>query len=80
MKRMSELHVVPSQVTFQGNDVVLCYCPEFRAKTEMESNPLPRHFIIKTLTDFVGSDDEEHMLCPVRALWFYLDHLEDVSP
>ena len=59
---------------------LLCYLPEFRAKTEMASNPLPWHFIVKALTNFVGLDDEKHQPCLVRALRFYMDHLKDVSP
>ena len=41
VKRVSELHTVPSHVAFQENDIVLCYLPGLRATTEMLSNPLP---------------------------------------
>ena len=48
-ERMSELHAMSSQASFQRNDIVLRYLPELRAKTETASNPLPRHLVIKTL-------------------------------
>ena len=63
-----------------ANDIVLCYFPEFRAKTEMASSPLPRHFIVKALKNIVGLDDEDRRLYHMGALRFYLDCLKDVSP
>ena len=46
-------------VSFQGEDLHLSYLPEFRSKTELDSNPLPRPFLVKSLTDFVGDVVEE---------------------
>lgn len=38
------------------------------AKTETPTNPLPREFVLKSLAESVGEEDEERLLCPVRAL------------
>ena len=51
--------------------MILSYLDEFQAKTESSSNPLPREFVVKSLTDFVGRDMVERTLCPVRALRHY---------
>ena len=70
--RVSELQALSGQVARQGNNIVLSYLPEFVAKTETLSHPLPREFILTRLTAAVGADDEERLLCPVRALRWYL--------
>ena len=67
-KRVNELQALPSQVARQDNNMVLSYLPEFIAKTETSSHPLPREFTFTSLTAMVGADDEERLLCPVRAL------------
>lgn len=71
-KRVSELQALAVQVAHQGDDLVLTYLPEFVAKTETPANPLPREFTLSSLSASVGSDDEERLLCPVRALHYYL--------
>ena len=52
--------------------MVLSYLPELIAKTETSSHPLPREFTLTSLMAMVGADDEERLLCPVRALRWYL--------
>ena len=42
------------------------------AKTESLSNPIPRSFLVKSLSDFAAGLQEELLLCPVRALRIYL--------
>ena len=42
--------------------------PGLVVKIELDSNPIPRSFIVKPLSDFVGSGDEERLSCPVGAL------------
>ena len=79
-KRVGELQAVSKKVSFAGNDVHLSYLPEFRAKTESEANPLPRSFVVKSLSDFVGNLPEELLLCPVRALRIYLSRTENLKP
>ena len=53
----SQLHAVSSHEAFQKNYIVLRYVPEFHAETATTSNPLPQHFFVKALTNFVGSDN-----------------------
>ena len=50
----------------------LSYLPSFVAKTESLTNPIPRSFLLKSLTNFVGDLEEDRLLCPVRALQYYL--------
>ena len=71
-KRVGELHALSVRAVSQGSDIVLSYHPWFLAKTETASNPLPRSFVIKSLAEFVGTLEEERLLCPVRALRCYL--------
>ena len=54
--------------------------PEFRAKLESSSNPLPRSFRVRSLRDFVESLPDELSLCPVRALQIYLRRTSTLSP
>ena len=79
-RRVGELQAIYKTVSFEGEDVHLSYLPEFRAKTESESNPLPRSFVVRSLKDFVGSLPEELSLCPVRALKLYLARTERLQP
>ena len=58
----------------------LSYLTGFVAKTESDKNPIPTSFILKSLKDFVGNLEEDYLLCPVRALKFYLDRTKDLSP
>ena len=55
-----------------GSDLILSYMPHFLAKTERADRRLPRHFPLKLLRDFAGDLEEGALLCPVRALRFYL--------
>ena len=54
--------------------------PEFVAKTESERDPLPRSFLVRSLLDFIGDFPEERVLCPIRAVWIYMDLTKDLSP
>ena len=56
------------------------YVPEFVAKTESFSNPLRRSFLVKSLSDFAAGLENEFLLCPVRALWIYLDKTSSFTP
>ena len=67
-RRVGELQAVSKTVSFSGEDIHLSYLPEFVAKTESESNPLPRSFIVRSLQDFASGLPDELLLCPVRAL------------
>ena len=61
-KRVGELQAVSKIVSYSGKDVYLSYLPEFIAKTESETNPLPRSVVVKALNDYVGSPAKEELL------------------
>ena len=79
-KRVGELQAVSKEVSFSGVDIFLSYIPEFRAKTECETNPLPRYFKVTSLFDFVGGSPEELILWSVRALRAYLNRTSKLLP
>ena len=79
-RRVGELQAVSSAVYSSSGDLSLSYLPEFRAKSESSSNPLPRSFHVRSLRDFVGSLPDELSLCPVRALQIYLRRTSSLSP
>ena len=66
-RRVGELQALSAVVSKSGADLFLSYLPEFQAKAESETCPLPR-----SLGDFVGDLMEELLLCPVHALRVYL--------
>ena len=71
-KRVGELQALSNVVSESGKDLILSYVPFFVAKTESRVNPLPRSFRLASLEDFAPGLDEESLLCPVRALRFYM--------
>ena len=71
-KRVSELQPLSRVVPSTGDALILSYIPFFVAKTESPSNPLPRSFRLKALSDFAHGLEESSLLCPVRALHIYL--------
>ena len=80
-RRVGELQAVSASVSSSsGGDLFLSYLPEFRAKSESSSNPLPRSFRVRSLHDFVGSLPDELSLCPVRALQIYLRRTSSLPP
>lgn len=56
---------------FKEHNAVYSLSPKFLAKNDRSSNPWPRHFEIKGLADLIGQEPEG-VLCPVRALKYYL--------
>ena len=78
-KRVSEVQALSRRIAFQGKDLLLSYLPEFLAKTEKVTNPLPREFRLRSLASLVGPSDEERLLCPVRALHYVLKKTEGLS-
>ena len=79
-KRVGELQALSRLVSFVHADACVSYVPEFVAKTESLSNPIPRSFLAKSLSDFVAGLQEKLLLCPVRALRIYLDRSASFSP
>lgn len=71
-QRVGEIQALSSRASWQGQDIILTYLPEFVAKTETEANPLPREFRVLSLSSYVGRQEEERLLCPVRAVSHYL--------
>ena len=79
-KRVGELQAISRTVSFFSSDACLSHVPEFVAKTESFSNPLPRSFSVKSLSDFAAGLEEDLLLCPVRALCIYLRRTDSFSP
>lgn len=80
-KRVGELQAVSYAFALQGTDIILRYLPEFIAKTETDTNPIPREFRLRGLSTLVEREDEEHLLCPVRALkWYHKRTQADSRP
>ena len=79
-KRVEELQTISRSVSFVGPDACLPYVPEFVAKTESFSKPLPRSFFVKSLADFAAGLEDDLLLYPVRALRVYLRRTGSISP
>ena len=71
-KRVGELQALSKNVPCQGKDLILSYLPSFLTKTEVSNPNLSRFFPLRSLEDFVGGQEDELLLCPVRALRIYL--------
>ena len=79
-KRVGELQALSARVAWLGDDLSVSYLPGFVAKTESETNPIPRYFVIKSLSQFVGNAELDRLLCPVRAIKFYLEATKSLVP
>ena len=60
--------------------MAVSYVPDFVAKTESEQNPIPRSFLIKSLKEFVGELEQDYLLCPVRAVKYYMQATKEIVP
>ena len=69
--RVSELQGLSRKVGFSSEGALISWRHSFRAKNDTKCKSLPRHFLVKSLQDLVGQE-EEALLCPVRALRIYL--------
>ena len=78
-KRVEELQALSSVVTFVHGDACLSYVPQFVAKSESLTRPIPRSFLVKSLSDFVAGLDDDLLLCPVRALRVFLDRTASLA-
>ena len=79
-KRVGEIQALSRMVSFVCADACVSHVPEFVAKTESLSIPIPRSFLVKSLSDFAAGLHEELLLCPVHALRIYLDRTASFSP
>ena len=72
-KRVGELQALSRRVSF-SSFAGLSYVPEFVAKTETATRPLPR-----SLEDFAAGLSEDLLLCPVRSLSAYLARTANIA-
>ena len=79
-KRVGELQALSHRVVSQGPDIFVSYLPELVAKTDSERNPLPRSFLVKSLSDFVEDLPGERFLCLFRTVSCYLDTTSSLTP
>ena len=77
-KRIGELQALSHRVSFSSLSAGLSYVPEFIAKTETATRPLPRSFEVQSLGDFEVGLPEDLLLCPVRSLSAYLTRTSNV--
>ncbi|MPC48798.1 hypothetical protein E2C01_042581 [Portunus trituberculatus] len=71
-QRVGEIQALSHKMSWQGQDLLVSYFPEFITKTDTDAHSTPREFHIKSLATVVGSEDVERLLCPVQALRHYL--------
>ncbi|XP_068238218.1 uncharacterized protein [Palaemon carinicauda] len=70
-KRVSEIHAFSRNIGFSTDKATCSLQLGFLAKNELPSRPWPKSFDIPCLSEIVGNE-LERVLCPVRALKFYL--------
>ena len=78
-KRVGELQALSRRVSFSSSSACLSYVPEFVAKTETATRPLPRSFEVQSLEDFAAGLPEDLLLCPVRSLSAYLARTSNIA-
>ena len=76
-KRVSELQALSRTVGFCTEGALVSLSLDFRAKNDFKCKDLERHFLIKELGSLVGQE-EEALLCPVRALKTYLERTNNL--
>ena len=79
-KRVGELQAFSAKTSFVGEDLSVFYVPSFVAKIESASNPILRFFLVKSLSNLVGPSEDERLLCPIRAIRYYLKVTRGISP
>ncbi|MPC74691.1 hypothetical protein E2C01_069063 [Portunus trituberculatus] len=70
--RVGEIQALSHKTSWQGQDLLVSYLPEFIAKVDTDAHSTPREFRIKSLATTMGSEDVERLLCPVQAFRHYL--------
>ena len=83
-KRVGELHAISYRVSHSvaWKEVSFTFMPEFIAKNQDPTKADPRFwsFSVPSLYDFVGGEEEEMVLCPVRAIRTYLKRTKHLRP
>ena len=77
-KWVGELQAVSRTVSFVRSSACLSYVPEFVTKTELISNPLPRSFLVASLSDFAAGLDDELLLYLSVSSVFLLNRTSSV--
>ena len=77
-KRVGELQALSGLISFSSSAAGLSYVPEFVAKTETATRPIPRSFEVQSLGDFAAGLPEELLLCPVQSLSAYMTRTSQV--
>lgn len=72
-KHVSEIVAINKRIWFSLGDAVYSFTQGFLAKNEDPSKPWSHTFTIKNLMDILDSEEEERVLCPVKALRYYLN-------
>ena len=76
-KRVSEMQAISCEVGFNQEGAIVSLMLNFRAKNDNKVRRLPRNFLVKSLSQLVGQE-QERKLCPVRALRYYLDRTKSI--
>ena len=80
-RRGSEVHAISgaaADIAFEHDGgASLHFLPEFLAKNQVPGSVSPT-LIIPALTRILGPDDADRLLCPVRALKFYLNRTKSL--
>ena len=83
-KRIGELHGFSHEVRHSRgwNSLTFSFVPDFVAKTQDPSvfDPRFESFTIPSLRDFTDGDQDEMLLCPVRAVREYLRRTRECRP
>ena len=81
-RRVSGLHGLSAEVRHsQGwTSVTFSFVPDFLAKTQRPGQDFIDEFTIPALLEFVGEQEEDRLLCPVRAVREYLRRTRDCRP
>ena len=81
-RRVSELHGLSAEVRHSRGwtSMTFSLAPDFVAKTQLPGQVSLDEITIPALTEFVGEQEEESLLCPVRAVREYLRRTRDCRP
>ena len=83
-KRIGELHALSHIVSLKQDrsSATLSFLPEFVAKTQVPGRPetIPQPLVIPALSQILRPDDQDLLLCPVRALQEYTSRTQASRP
>ncbi|MPC21703.1 hypothetical protein E2C01_014697 [Portunus trituberculatus] len=78
-QRIGEIQALSHRTSWQGQDLLVSYLPEFIATTDKDAYSTPRELHIKRLATVVGSKDVERPLCSVQVLCHYLHRMASAT-